>query len=107
MAEFIHPAEEKSDVFTKVLYTSDLGFHVIINNKIHTLINLCGFENYAVLYSLPNNDKHEPWTERPLTKIQYPKLVGVYWSIYKPGDVICVRLVNDIAVHDPTFELNK
>lgn len=40
------------------------------------------------LYSLPQNEKHDAWTKREVTKIEDPFEVGRWWSVLCEGVAI-------------------
>lgn len=41
-----------------------------------------------ILYSLPENDKHEPWTKREVTSIENPFEVSKWWAVLCEGIAI-------------------
>ncbi|KAF5080404.1 hypothetical protein DSECCO2_120480 [anaerobic digester metagenome] len=49
------------------------------------------------LYSLPNNNKHSPYTSRKVNTdaISKPDIVLKYWSIYKHGDTVRGKIINN------------
>lgn len=56
------------------------------------------FDEVEDLYSLPNNDKHMPYTCKPKTLItdKMKPVIRQYWSIYKKGDVVIGKIIDNI-----------
>ena len=86
--------------------TSRKGVFDFINDKeivrfqgeIYLLVyELTGDER--VLYSLPSNDRHKPFTKWTATpehkKIRNPKTVHKYWGRFKEGDKIAPKEIKD------------
>lgn len=49
------------------------------------------------LYSLPNNNKHSPYTARKVNTdtIAKPDIVLKYWSKYKHGDTVTGKIIDN------------
>ncbi len=54
------------------------------------------------LYSLPNNDKHEPYIKRENVKLEakVKHSVSKYWTPFKRGTAIKGRIQDDVFVVD-------
>jgi 3-methyladenine DNA glycosylase Tag len=71
------------------------------NNKIYPLVY--NAKGVKTLYSLPNNDRQEPYTMRTNVNIDTlvdKAIVLTYWSIFKKNDSIKGLVINETFVVD-------
>lgn len=66
------------------------------NNKYYLLSYQ--LKNIETLYSLPNNDKHIPYTKRENITItdKMKPVIKKYWSPYKVGDIVEGDIIDNI-----------
>lgn len=84
----------------KLKFTND-AWSAQLNSKSYPVADECLRLNGAkVLYSLPCNDKQEPWTKRklskPLTSQTAINTIKLYWSKYKHNQNVRGTVKNDI-----------
>jgi hypothetical protein len=55
------------------------------------------------LFSLPENTKHDPWTERTVTKIENPFEVSKWWAVLREG----IAITGKPNLKDGTYIINR
>ena len=94
---------------TGIVFWRNEQFYVKIKDSYYPIFNGTSNIGAKKLYSLPNNNYHNPWTETVVTK---PELLVIrdkyvqFWGKYKPGMKIEGKLINNVFYDKSYFSSN-
>lgn len=89
--------KEERIITDKVLYIDGKGYHIVINGKLYPIIFIDSINSYKTIYSLPCNNRQEPWTSKSYNGNSRPEVIETMWGRYKPTSKITVHLENDVV----------
>lgn len=79
--------KQKNGVVSGLIVYLNSKFFIKVKGRLYKLKDL-SIDDAKVLYSLPRNNKREPWSEKTITdenKVWNVDIVSEYWGKYKPG----------------------